>query len=350
MNAFIAVLLAQDGLTTGAIYALLAIALVMLFSVTRVVFVPQGEIVSFAALTLAGLQAGHVPGTAWLLVAGGLLVALVDLAAYVRQGRGGRRDRRRLASAALYGLGPLAVVGAARLVLGPDAPMTAQIAVTLALVAPLGPVLYRLAFAPLANASVLVLLMVAVAAHFVLVGLGLVAFGAEGARTQPLFPGNLMVGGVILTHQALFVVAVAAALMVAMGLFFGRTLQGKALRATAMNRTGARIVGIPTESAGVTAFLLAGVIGTVSGILIAPITTIYYDTGFLIGLKGFMAAIVGGMGSYALAVAGALAIGGLETVSAFYASAYKEAIVFALIIPILVWRSLTTRHVEEDEE
>ena len=346
MNAFIAVLLAQDGLTTGAIYALLAIALVMLFSVTRVVFVPQGEIVSFAALTLASLQAGRVPGTAWLLVAGGLLVAAIDLVAYLRGGR----ERTRLVSAALYGLGPLVAVGAARLVLGPEAPMTAQIAVTLVLVAPLGPVLYRLAFAPLANASVLVLLMTAVAVHFVLVGLGLIAFGAEGARTPPLFPDNLFVGGVILSQQALFVVAVAAALMVAMGLFFGRTLQGKALRATAMNRTGARIVGIPTASAGVLAFLLAGLIGTVSGVLIAPITTIYYDTGFLIGLKGFMAAIVGGMGSYALAVAGALAIGGLETVASFYASAYKEAIVFALIIPILVWRSLTTRHVEEDEE
>jgi branched-chain amino acid transport system permease protein len=155
---------------------------------------------------------------------------------------------------------------------------------------------------------------------------------------------------VILSQQALFVVAAAAALMVAMGFFFGRTLQGKALRATAMNRVGARIVGIPTASAGVLAFLLAGLIGAVSGVLIAPITTIYYDTGFLIGLKGFMAAIVGGMGSYALAVAGALAIGGFETVSSFYASAYKEAIIFALIIPILVWRSLTTRHVEEDEE
>jgi branched-chain amino acid transport system permease protein len=240
--------------------------------------------------------------------------------------------------------------GAAWLVLGPEAPMTAQIAVTLVVVAPLGPVLYRLAFAPLANASVLVLLMVAVAVHFVLVGLGLIAFGAEGARTPPLFADNIIFGGVILSQQALFVVAAAAALMVAMGFFFGRTLQGKALRATAMNRVGARIVGIPTASAGVLAFLLAGLIGAVSGVLIAPITTIYYDTGFLIGLKGFMAAIVGGMGSYALAVAGALAIGGFETVSSFYASAYKEAIIFALIIPILVWRSLTTRHVEEDEE
>jgi branched-chain amino acid transport system permease protein len=129
-----------------------------------------------------------MPGTAWLLVACGLLVAAFDLAAYAR----GERNRARLASAALYGLGPLVAAGAAWLVLGPEAPMTAQIAVTLVVVAPLGPVLYRLAFAPLANASVLVLLMVAVAVHFVLVGLGLIAFGAEGARTPPLFADNII--------------------------------------------------------------------------------------------------------------------------------------------------------------
>jgi branched-chain amino acid transport system permease protein len=210
--------------------------------------------------------------------------------------------------------------------------------------------MYRLAFEPLANASVLVLLMVAVAVHFVLLGLGLLFFGAEGVRTPPFFAGQLMAGGVILSQQALFVVATAIVLMVATGLFFGRTLQGKALRATAMNRVGARIVGIKTASAGVLAFLLAGLIGAVSGILISPITTVYYDTGFLIGLKGFMAAIVGGLVSYPLAVAGAIVIGLLETFSSFYASSYKEAIVFALIIPILVWRSLAARHAEEDEE
>ena len=85
------------------------------------------------------------------------------------------------------------------------------------------------------------------------------------------------------------------------------------------------------------------------GVLIAPITTIYYDTGFLIGLKGFVGAIVGGLGSYPLAAAGALLVGLLEAFSSFWASAFKEVIVFTLIIPVLVWRSLTTHHVEEEE-
>ncbi len=96
-------------------------------------------------------------------------------------------------------------------------------------------------------------------------------------------------------------------------------------------------------------FTLAASIGAFSGILISPITTIYYDTGFLIGLKGFVGAIVGGMGSYPIAAAGAILVGLLEAFSSFWASAFKEVIVFTLIIPVLVWRSLTTHHVEEEE-
>ena len=83
--------------------------------------------------------------------------------------------------------------------------------------------------------------------------------------------------------------------------------------------------------------------------MIGPITTIYYDTGFLIGLKGFVAAIIGGLASYPIAAAGAVAVGLLEAFSSFWASAYKEVIVFTLIIPVLLWRSLASRHVEEEE-
>ena len=91
-------------------------------------------------------------------------------------------------------------------------------------------------------------------------------------------------------------------------------------------------------------------IGALSGILISPITTIYYDTGFLIGLKGFVGAILGGMASYPLAVVGSVALGLLEAYASFWSSAFKETIVFAIIIPPLIWLSLRSRHVEEDEE
>jgi branched-chain amino acid transport system permease protein len=153
-----------------------------------------------------------------------------------------------------------------------------------------------------------------------------------------------------ITAQSLWVVCASLALMAGLWAFFARSIYGKALRATAMNRVGARLVGIPTVLTGHLSFLLASFIGAVSGILIAPITTLYYDTGFLIGLKGFVGAILGGMGSYPLAAAGSIAVGLLESFSSFWASAFKEVIVFTLIIPVLVWLSLRSRHVEENEE
>ncbi|MBP6778238.1 MAG: branched-chain amino acid ABC transporter permease, partial [Piscinibacter sp.] len=111
------------------------------------------------------------------------------------------------------------------------------------------------------------------------------------------------------------------------------------------------LVGIPGALAGRLAFGLAAAIGALSGILFAPLTTVYYDTGLMIGLKGFVGAILGGMGSYPLAAAGALAVGLLESFASFFASTYKEVIVFTFIIPVLLWRSLVSRHaVVEDEE
>ena len=94
---------------------------------------------------------------------------------------------------------------------------------------------------------------------------------------------------------------------------------------------------------------LANVVTLSRGLLIAPVTTIYYDTGFLIGLKGFVAAIVGGLASYPLALAGSLLVGQLESFASFWASAFKEVLVFTLIIPVLWWRSARSHHVEDEE-
>ena len=153
-----------------------------------------------------------------------------------------------------------------------------------------------------------------------------------------------------MSAQSLVVIVASLVVMAALWLFFERTLYGKALRATAINRIGARLVGVRTEMSGSLSFLLAAFIGALSGILIAPIATIYYDTGLMIGLKGFVGAILGGMTSYPLAALGALGVGLLESFSSFWASALKESIVFTIIIPVLVWRSLTSRHHVEDEE
>jgi branched-chain amino acid transport system permease protein len=346
MNLDIALWLTQDAVTNGAIYALLALALVLVYTVTRVILVPQGEFISFAALSLATLQAGKLPGTVYLLVGGGLLVALLDGIAAVRAGQ----PKRLLPILALnIGL-PLAIAGAAVFAaVHPDS-LWLQMLVTLAIVTPLGPMMYRIAFQPLAGMSVLVLLIVAVAVHYFLTGLGLVFFGGEGLRSQPLSDLSFRLGTLNITAQSLWVISASVTMIVLLWLLFERSLYGKALRATAINRVGARLSGIPTSFAGSLSFTLAALIGAIAGILISPITTIYYDTGFLIGLKGFVAAILGGMVSYPLAAAGALLVGLLESFSSFWWSAFKESIVFTLIIPVLLWRSLTTRHVDEEEE
>jgi branched-chain amino acid transport system permease protein len=182
-----------------------------------------------------------------------------------------------------------------------------------------------------------------------MVGLGLLVFGAEGSRTPAFSDGTISVGGLTASAQSLWVIGCSIALIVLLYLAFERTVYGKALRATAVNRLGARLMGIPTEFAGRLCFFLCALIGALSGILIAPITTVYYETGFLIGLKGFVGAIVGGLASYPVAALGALLVGLLESYSSFWASAYKEVIVFTLIIPVLLWRSLRTHHVEEEE-
>ena len=342
MDLQIALMLGQDGVVNGAVYGLIALALVLVFSVTRVIFIPQGEFVAFGALSMAMMQAGKVPATLWLLVA----LALMTLVAEAwRHQRGTTVD---WASTAVWAVAMPAAACALVLLVRP-ASIYLQALTTLVLITPLGPLLYRLVYRPLADGTVLVLLIVSVALHGVLVGLGLLFFGAEGSRTPAFSEARFELGGIPVTGQSLVVVASAAVLVVAMFLFFGRSIVGKALRATAMNRVGARLMGIPTELSGDVSFALAALIGAVSGLLIAPLTTVYYDTGFLIGLKGFVAAIVGGLASYPLALAGALIVGQLESFSSFWASAFKEVLVFTLIIPVLWWRSLQSRHVEDEE-
>jgi len=345
MTFSIAALLAQDGITNGAIYALLALALVLVFTVTRVIFIPSGEFVTYGTLTLAGLQLGKPPGTVGLLVGLALAAGAMEVFSSASQ-REWRHLPRRLG---LYLLLPLAIAVVVYFIAPMSPPLPIQILLTLVIVTALGPLLYRVAYQPLAEASVLVLLIVSVAAHFVMLGLGLWFFGAEGSRTPPFTDATFHAGEVTISGQSILVLLSSMFLIGALYLFFERTLYGKALRATALNRVGARLVGISPNLAGSLTFVLAALLGAFSGVLIGPITTIYYDSGFLISLKGFVGAIIGGLSSYPLAAAGSVLVGLLESFSSFWASAFKEVIVFTLIIPVLLWRSLATHHHEEEE-
>ncbi len=344
MDATIAGILAIDGLTNGAIYALLALATVLVFAVTRVIFIPQGEFVAFGALTLALLQAGKVPGTVWFLLVLAVAVALGDL------WHGWRRHQPlpRLLSGAARTLAWPVVVSLLAIWAAPRGlPLLVQAALTVALVTPFGPLIYRLAYESLADASVLVLLIVSVGVHFALVGLGLYFFGAEGFRNPSFWDERLTFGGLTLTGQALIIFVASVALIVGLWLFFEKSLAGKALRATAVNRLGARLMGISSSSAGRLSFTMAAFIGALSGLLIGPTTTVFYDSGFLIGLKGFVAAVFAGLASYPLALVGALGVGLLESFGSFWASSYKEVIVFSTILPVLLWRSLRDPHTED---
>jgi branched-chain amino acid transport system permease protein len=344
MDSTIFLILVQDGVVNGAIYALLALSLVLVFAVTRIILIPQGELVAYGALTYATLDAGQFPLSVWLLCALGLGAFMAGLWA--------ERRTLRARAALMLALETLAVPAAVLALTMAFATRKSgpagEALLSLAIVTPMAPYLYRIAFQPLAQASVLVLLVASVGVHLALNGLGLVFFGPEGSRATAFSDASFAWGDLTVSGQALWIVVLTLALMGGLAAFFELTLTGKALRATAVNRLGARLVGIPTEQAGRIAFTLAGAIGALSGILIAPLTTIYYDSGFLVGLKGFTAAIVGGLASYPLAALAAVLVGIVESFSSFWASAFKEVIVFMVIIPVLLWRSLRSGAVEEE--
>ncbi len=325
----IAALLTQDGLSTGAIYVLLAVSLVLVFAVTRVVNVAQGEFVAFAALTVAQVQDARLPGTVWLMLGGGIVALAMEVASL----------RRLALRPALLYLGLPALLSAAAWAAARwSAPYPVVLLLAVALVTAMGPIVYRIAFQPIASASALTLLIAAIALHFVLTGLGLYFFGPEGVRTPPLVEGGVELADMPIAFQPLLVILVSGLAMLALYLFSGFTLAGKALRAVALHRRGALLMGIATDRAGAQAFALAALIGAVSGALIGPMVTIYYDSGFLLGLKGFVGAIVGALSLYPAAAAGAVLVGMIEAFGSFWASAYKEVIVFTLILPVLLWR------------
>ena len=346
MTTELALLLAQDGIANGAIYVLVALGIVLIFLVTRVIFVPFGDLVAYAALTLASLQEGRQPGTLWLVLVLAALAFTFEAVALLRA-----RALHRLPRAALRWLVlPALPVMVAWLAQGRALPDLVVVAIAVGLALPLGPLIYRIAFRPIADAPVLVLLIVAVVLHFALSGVALIFFGPEGMRPRTLVDGGLDLGGLYFTGQSLLMLGASALTALLLWLFFGRTVAGKALRATAVNRVGARLMGIRSATTGAVAFLLASLLAGISGVLIGPINTLSYDSGFIIGLKAFVGAIIGGMVSYPGAVLGALFVGLLESFTAFWYSQFKEVVVFALLVPVLVLRSLFVVTEEEPEE
>ena len=346
MTPEVALILGIDGLANGAVYLLAGLGLVLIFSVTRVVFVPFGDVAAFAALSLAAFETGRLPATVWLVATLAVLALAVEIRSLVVRG-----EARRIPRAVLgWGVLPALPCFAAWAIAGRGVPALLQVAVAVALVVPIIPLVARVALQPIADASVLVLLIASLALHFLLSGLGLLFFGPEGSRTAPLVGGSLSLGDFSVSGQVLLMVGAALVLSGLFFLAFERTVAGKALRATAVNRIGARLVGIRPARTALLAYVAASLLAGLIGILVAPSTTMYYDSGFLIGLKAFVAAIIGGLVSYPLTAIGALAVGVVESFASFWSGALKDVIVFSLLIPVLLLRSFFSAPGEEEEE
>jgi branched-chain amino acid transport system permease protein len=216
-------------------------------------------------------------------------------------------------------------------------PMPVALVLAVTIPAAVGVLVEKLAIEPAKGAEVVGLIIITIGASLVLRGLVEIWLG-KGAATFPAFSGDapIAVGGAALAPQTLWVLGTTAAIVVALWLFFNRTLAGKAILATSYDPLAAQLVGINTQWVLLVSFALSAAIGAIGGILLTPITMTSYDVGIMLGLKGFVAAVVGGLGNGLGAVVGGLMVGIIEALSAGYiSSAYKDAAPFLLIFVVL---------------
>ncbi|HXY22536.1 MAG TPA: branched-chain amino acid ABC transporter permease [Burkholderiaceae bacterium] len=213
------------------------------------------------------------------------------------------------------------------------------ISVILAVIAPaaVGILLERFAIEPARGAGTVNLIIITIGASLVIRGVIQIWLG-KGAHILAPFSGSepIAIGEATLLPQSLWVLGVAAVMVAALWLFFRHTVVGKAMLATSYNHLAAQLVGISTQWVLRMSFALSAAMGAVAGILLTPITLTSYDVGIMLGLKGFVAAVVGGLGSGLGAVAGGLFVGLVEALAAGYiSSAYKDAVPFVLILIFL---------------
>lgn len=216
-------------------------------------------------------------------------------------------------------------------------PLPLAILFAILIPAVVGILLEKLAIEPAKNADIVTLIIITIGASLVIRGVIQVWLG-KGTHAFPAFSGNepINILGATLQPQSLWVLGVTALAVAALWYFFSRTLAGKAILATSYNHLAAQLVGINTSWVLFVSFALSAALGALGGVLITPITLTSYDVGLMLGLKGFVAAVVGGLGSGLGAVLGGLFVGIVEAMAAGYiSSAYKDAVPFILILLIL---------------
>ncbi len=216
-------------------------------------------------------------------------------------------------------------------------PLPLAIVAAVAAVAVAGLLVEKFAIEPAKNAEVVTLIIITIGASLFIRGIVQVVLG-KGSHTLPAFSGDtpIELGGATLLPQSVWALGVTLVIVALLVWFFTRTLQGKAMLATSHNKLAAQLVGINTKTILLASFGLSAALGALGGILITPITGTSYDVGIMLGLKGFVAATLGGLGSGAGAIVGGLLLGVLEAMTAGYvSSAYKDAAPFVLILLVL---------------
>lgn len=267
-----------SGLTVGAIYALVAIGFTLVYNSSEVVNFAQGEFVML----------------------GGMITAT--------------------AAAAGMGLLPAA---------------TLALVITVAV----GIALYALAIAPARNATPVVLIIITIGVSIFIRGIASVFMGKEFHVFPPLLPGNSSFGGVSIQSQSLVVIMGAVVIVLLLWLFLGTTRVGRGIRATAANKLAAQLAGINPALIVCMTFAISALIGAIGGILVTPITLTSFDVGTLLAIKGFAAAMLGGLAHPAGPVLGGLLIGLLEAFGAGYISSqYKDAFAFLALVAVLFVR------------
>ena len=265
-----------SGLTVGAVYALVALGFTIIYNASDVVNFAQGEFVMLGGMITAfGWEAGL--------------------------------------------------------------PLWAAAIAAIAITCMIGILLNKLAIEPARNAPVVSLIIITIGASIFLRGLAQLVFDRQLHRF-PAFTGEapISIAGATILPQSLWVMAGAAVIFVFLYVFFTRTLIGKGVLATANNRLAARLVGIDTNRVLALSFALAAAIGAIAGVMVTPISLTSAESGVMLALKGFAAAMLGGMGNPFGALVGGIAIGLIEAMTAGYISSdYKEAAAFVVIIAVL---------------
>jgi branched-chain amino acid transport system permease protein len=266
------------GLTVGAIYALVALGFAIIYNASHVLNFAQGEFVMIGGMATAAFVESGLP----------------------------------LPLAALLAVGGAMLVGLA---------------------------LEKFAVEPARGASVVTLIIITIGASILLRGLATLVWDKK-IHSVPAFSGEapLKLGGATLLPQTLWVLGATVVTVALLWWFFNRTLTGKAILAVSHNRLAAQLMGISVRRVLLVSFGLSAALGALAGVLIAPISFTSWDVGVMLGLKGFAAAILGGMGSGPGAILGGLALGLIESLGAGYlSSAYKDVFAFVIILVSLIF-------------